>query len=105
MRFGHTRRCICNIPTPFRQRWLTRPCFDRDRKLGPLQVLLTMQAAHFASSREGGQSWEDALESVRDSFTRIFTTCCRAKPPGKHRVGVELPLLMADESRIGRCEL
>jgi hypothetical protein len=43
-------------------------CFDRDRKLGPLQVLLTMQAAHFAGSREGGQSWEDALASVKDSF-------------------------------------
>ena len=39
------------------------------------------------------------------SYTRIFTPCCRGKPPRKHRVGVELPLLMADESLIGRCEL
>lgn len=43
-------------------------CFERDRKLGPLQVMVTMQAAHFAGSQEGGQSWEDALASVRDSF-------------------------------------
>jgi hypothetical protein len=42
--------------------------FERDRKLGPLQVLLAMQAAHFAGSQEGGQSWEDALASAADSF-------------------------------------
>ena len=43
-------------------------CFERDRKLGPLQVMLTMQAAHFAGSQEGGQSWEDALASVANSM-------------------------------------
>jgi Transposase DDE domain len=44
-------------------------CFDRDRKLGPLQVMLTMQAAHFAGSQEGGQSWEDALDSAANSLS------------------------------------
>lgn len=44
-------------------------CFDRDRKMGPLQVMLTMQAAHFAGSQEGGQSWEDALDSVASSLS------------------------------------
>lgn len=44
-------------------------CFVRDRKLGPLQVMLTMQAAHFAGSQEGGQSWEDALDSVASSLS------------------------------------
>ena len=43
-------------------------CFERERKLGPLQVLLTMQAAHFAGSHAGGQSWGDALESVASSL-------------------------------------
>ena len=43
-------------------------CFERERKLGPLQVLLTMQAAHFAGSHAGGQSWENALESVASSL-------------------------------------
>lgn len=43
-------------------------CFARERKLGPLQVLLTMQAAHFAGSHAGGQSWENALESVASSL-------------------------------------
>lgn len=43
-------------------------CFVRERKLGPLQVLLTMQAAHFAGSHAGGQSWEDALSSVASSL-------------------------------------
>ena len=43
-------------------------CFERDRKLGPLQVVLTMQAAHFAGSQEGGQSWDDARASVARSF-------------------------------------
>ena len=43
-------------------------CFERERKLGPLQVLLTMQAAHFAGSQEGGQSWEDALVSAANSL-------------------------------------
>lgn len=36
--------------------------------MGPLQVLLTMQAAHFAGPHGGGQSWEDALESMVDSL-------------------------------------
>jgi hypothetical protein len=40
----------------------------RDRKTGPLQVILTMQAAHFAGSQEGGQSWEDALASAANSL-------------------------------------
>lgn len=44
-------------------------CFDRDRKSGPLQVMLTMQAAHFAGSQEGGQSWEDALDSTANSLS------------------------------------
>jgi len=44
-------------------------CFERDRKLGPLQVMLTMQAAHFAGSQEGGQSWEDALDSTANSLS------------------------------------
>ena len=43
-------------------------CFERDRKFGPLQVLLTMQASHFAGSQEGGQSWEDGLASAMNSF-------------------------------------
>lgn len=43
-------------------------CFERERKLGPLQVVLTMQAAHFAGSHAGGQSWENALESVTSSL-------------------------------------
>lgn len=42
--------------------------FDRDRKTGPLQVILTMQAAHFAGSQEGGQSWGDAQASAASSF-------------------------------------
>jgi hypothetical protein len=42
--------------------------FERERKLGPLQVLLTMQAAHVAGSHAGGQSWENALESVASSL-------------------------------------
>lgn len=42
--------------------------FDRDRKTGPLQVIMTMQAAHFAGSQEGGQSWEDALASMASSL-------------------------------------
>ena len=42
-------------------------CFERERKLGPLQVILAMQAAHFAGSQEGGQSWEDGLASVVNS--------------------------------------
>ncbi len=42
--------------------------FERERKLGPLQVLLTMQSAHFAGSQAGGQSWEDALASVASSL-------------------------------------
>ncbi len=42
--------------------------FFRERKLGPLQVLMTMQAAHFAGPDCGGQSWEDALAWVADSF-------------------------------------
>lgn len=46
----------------------TSTCFTRERQLGPRQVLLTMQAAHFAGSQEGGQSWEDALASVADSL-------------------------------------
>jgi hypothetical protein len=44
-------------------------CFERDRKLGPLQVMMTMQAAHFAGSQEGGQSWEDALDSAANSLS------------------------------------
>jgi hypothetical protein len=44
-------------------------CFVRDRKFGPLQVVLTMQAAHFAGSQEGGQSWEDALDSAANSLS------------------------------------
>jgi hypothetical protein len=42
--------------------------FCRERKLGPLQVLMTMQAAHFAGADCGGQSWEDALAYVSGSF-------------------------------------
>lgn len=59
-------------------------CFSRDRKLGPLQVMLTMQAAHFAGSQEGGQSWEDALASAANSlgenttWRRRFQVSCVA---------------------------
>jgi hypothetical protein len=42
--------------------------FCRERKLGPLQVLMTMQAAHCAGPDCGGQSWEDALAWCADSF-------------------------------------
>lgn len=56
--FTSISRAISRAPT----------CFKRERKLGPLQVLLTMQAAHFLGSQMGGQSWEDALASVGDSF-------------------------------------
>ena len=47
---------------------LAPTCFQRERKFGPLQVLLTMQAAHFAGPQAGGQSWEDALASVSGAF-------------------------------------
>lgn len=38
--------------------------FQRERKLGLVQILLIMQAAHFRGSAFGGQSWEDAIEDV-----------------------------------------
>lgn len=42
--------------------------FVRHRKLGPLQVLMAMQAAHCDGPACGGQSWEDALASLANSF-------------------------------------
>jgi hypothetical protein len=42
--------------------------FVRERKLGPLQVMMTMQAAHCAGPDCGGQSWGDALTSTAASF-------------------------------------
>ncbi len=38
--------------------------FKRRRKMGLLQVLLIMQAAHFNRSVSAGQSWDDSIEDV-----------------------------------------
>jgi Transposase DDE domain len=69
--------------------------FVRERQMGPRQVLLTMQAAHFAGSQEGGQSWEDALASVADSlgndtsWGRRFAVSRQAFHRAVNKVGAE----------------
>jgi hypothetical protein len=59
------RHCI----TSFSQALVDAPtCFQRERKLGPLQVMMTMQSAHCFGPQSGGQSWEDALASLASEF-------------------------------------
>ena len=69
--------------------------FLRDRKLGPLQVLLTMQAAHCGGPSCGAQSWEDALASLAATcdgdpeWGKRFAVSCAAFHKAVKKVSVE----------------